>query len=222
MNSIFTTKNKQYLAIGLLAVAGTAGLVTVTTNAMPLLNNDTVKAALASGDLNALKTALTTEVKTNSDAKLAKIDSLTDTDLQNIKTLESNKALIDAKNTEYETKLTNILKANIDDKSGFETTAKEYFDTIKTLREKDQVLRDSNPLANQNKNKDGQTDAKKPTPPEITSGMLDKIYTKAVTDVKAGKSVTLKTIGAGKMGHIGGRGMGMDRKPNTTTAPTSN
>ncbi len=207
MKNILTNKPTQYLAIGLLAVAGTAGLLTITTNAAPLLNSESVKTALQSGDLASLKTALNTEIKTNSDERLAKVNSLTDTDLQNMKTMMANREAIEAKNTEYETKLTNILKADINNKEGFKTTAKEYFASVKTIREEQQKLMQNNPLA-PNKKSDGDTSKASKTAPEITDEMLDKLYNKSVEQVKAGNSVTIgKPEGKAGMGRLnGGKG----------------
>ena len=201
-----STKPQQYLAIGLLAVAGTAGLVTVTTQAAPLIQNESVKTALQSGNLEALKTALTSEVKSKSEERLSKINSLTETDLQNMKQRSANMELIQAKNTEYETKLTEILKADINNKDGFKTTAKEYFESIKTLRDEQKKLRESDP--NFDSSKAPKMDENK-APKEITDTMLDNLYNKAVEQVKAGKSVQ---IGGPRMGgeHKGKMGKMMD------------
>lgn len=189
-----STKPQQYLAIGLLAVAGTAGLVTVTTQAAPLMQSESVKTALQSGNLEALKTALTSEVKTRSEERLSKINSLTETDLQNMKQRSANMELIKAKNTEYETKLTDILKADINNKDGFKTTAKEYFEIVKSLRDEQKKLRESNPNFDSSK---GPKIGKNKEPKEITDTMLDNLYNKAVEQVKAGKSVQ---IGGPRMG----------------------
>jgi hypothetical protein len=202
-----STKPQQYLAIGLLAVAGTAGLVTVTTHAAPLIQSETVKAALQSDSLDELKNALSNEVKTKSEERLSKISSLTETDLQNMKKKSANMELIQAKNTEYEAKLTDILKADINNKDGFKTTAKEYFDSVKTLRDEQKSLRESDPNFDSSKTpKMGENKE----PKEITDTMLDNLYNKAVEQVKAGESVQ---IGGPRMGgeHRGKMGKMMDK-----------
>jgi G:T-mismatch repair DNA endonuclease (very short patch repair protein) len=182
---LLSTKPQQYLAIGLLAIAGTAGLVTITTNASPL-QSESVKAALQSDNLDELKNALSSEVKTRSEEKLSKINSLTEADLQNMKQRSANMELIKAKNTEYESKLTDILKADINNKDGFKTTAKEYFESVKTLRQEQKKLRESDPNFDANKHPKMNQE-----PKEITESMLDKLYSKSVERVKAGKSVQL-------------------------------
>jgi hypothetical protein len=203
MKNILSNKPTQYLAIGLLAVAGTAGLLTVTTNASPMLSSESVKTALQSGDLTALKTALTSEIKTKSEERLEKVNNLTDADLQNLKTMQANQESIQAKNTEYEEKLTNILKTDINNKDAFKTTAKEYFESVKTLREQQQSLRQTNPLAPNKNGEEGSPKTPK-TAPEITDTMLDNLYNKSVEQVKAGNSVSLG-------GERGMEGMGKQR-----------
>jgi hypothetical protein len=164
---------------GLLAV----GVVGASAQNKALFGNTDVQAALKAGDLGALKTALLANADTDHKSRLDKINGLTDADLAKLKTQSDSFAVVQAKQTEYETRLTDILKKDINNKDEFKKVAKEGYDAIKALREANRPVDTTKPARVQ---------------PEITDAQLEEAYTKAADQVKAGNPVTL----------IGGRGFG--------------
>jgi hypothetical protein len=181
-----------YITLGVVAVVGslTLGAVGVAAQRGVFANTD-IQAALKAGDLGALRNALLANANSEHDARVAKINGLTDADLQNLKGKSEAFAAMKAKQTEYETRLTDILKKDINNKDEFKKVAKEEFDAIKALR-------DANRPA----------DSTKPARPtvEITDAMLENAYAKAVEQVKAGNAVTLlggRGFGGGRGGHGG-------------------
>lgn len=173
---------RQIFTVALLTVAGTGALISAGVNAAPILSSPKVTTALQSGDLSALKTALLAQVQDRATKETAKINTMTETDLKNMQTREANRLTETAKTTEYETKLTDILKADSTNKDGFTTTAKEYFTAIKTLHASEVAVNSSTETSR----------SARPVMADPAGTMLTELYNRSVIAVKAGKTVVLR------------------------------